>query len=106
MSHAPWFFEFWTYGYWMLGLTASNSQYHQSVAGFNGPISYAGKSNNAEVKLSRLVYRDQTGVQISYYLGVEGELVEMVREKLAQIQHARDEARILERAGRAPGPRQ
>ena len=48
------------YGYWMLGFTASNSQYHQSVESFNGPITYAGKSNNAEVKLSRLLYRDQS----------------------------------------------
>ena len=47
------------YGYWLLGFTASNSQYHQSVAGLNQDYVYAGKSNNAEVKLSRLVYRDQ-----------------------------------------------
>ncbi|WP_445286653.1 ShlB/FhaC/HecB family hemolysin secretion/activation protein [Variovorax atrisoli] len=48
------------YGYWLLGLTASNSQYHQSVAGLNQNYVYAGKSNNAEVKLSRLIYRDQS----------------------------------------------
>jgi hemolysin activation/secretion protein len=48
------------YGYWLLGFTASNSQYHQSVAGLNQDYVYAGKSNNAEVKLSRLVYRDQS----------------------------------------------
>ncbi len=47
------------YGYWLLGFTASNSQYHQSVAGLNQDYVYAGKSNNAEVKLSRLIYRDQ-----------------------------------------------
>ncbi|MGJ7572312.1 ShlB/FhaC/HecB family hemolysin secretion/activation protein [Variovorax sp. RB2P76] len=47
------------YGYWLLGFTASNSQYHQSVAGLNQDYVYAGKSNNAEIKLSRLVYRDQ-----------------------------------------------
>lgn len=47
------------YGYWLLGFTASNSQYHQSVAGLNQDYIYAGKTNNAEVKLSRLVYRDQ-----------------------------------------------
>ncbi|MDH6590521.1 hemolysin activation/secretion protein [Variovorax sp. TBS-050B] len=47
------------YGYWLLGFTASNSQYHQSVAGLSQDYVYAGKSNNAEVKLSRLVYRDQ-----------------------------------------------
>jgi hemolysin activation/secretion protein len=48
------------YGYWLLGLTASNSQYHQSVTGLNQDYVYAGKTNNAEVKLSRLVYRDQS----------------------------------------------
>lgn len=47
------------YGHWLLGLTASNSQYSQSVEGLNQDYVYAGKSNNAEVKLSRLVYRDQ-----------------------------------------------
>ncbi|SFQ75391.1 Haemolysin secretion/activation protein ShlB/FhaC/HecB [Variovorax sp. OK605] len=47
------------YGYWLLGFTASNSQYHQSVAGLNQDYGYAGKSNNAEVELSRLIYRNQ-----------------------------------------------
>ena len=47
------------YGYWLLGFTASNSQYHQSVAGLNQDYIYAGKTNNAEVELSRLIYRDQ-----------------------------------------------
>ena len=47
------------YGHWLLGFTASNSQYHQSVAGLNQDYIYAGKTNNAEVKLSRLIYRDQ-----------------------------------------------
>lgn len=47
-------------GYWMLGFTASNSRYHQTVEGYNGGIIYAGKTNNAEVKLSRLIYRDQS----------------------------------------------
>ncbi|RZI91771.1 MAG: ShlB/FhaC/HecB family hemolysin secretion/activation protein, partial [Rubrivivax sp.] len=45
------------YGHWLLGFTASNSQYHQSMAGLNQDYVYAGKTNNAEVKLSRLVYR-------------------------------------------------
>jgi hemolysin activation/secretion protein len=47
------------WGYWQLGFTASNSQYHQSVAGLAQDYIYAGKTNNAEVKLSRLIYRDQ-----------------------------------------------
>lgn len=47
------------WGYWLLGFTASNSQYSQTVAGLNQDYVYAGKANNAELKISRLVYRDQ-----------------------------------------------
>ncbi|MGO1071672.1 ShlB/FhaC/HecB family hemolysin secretion/activation protein [Lysobacter sp. CA199] len=47
------------YGYWALSLTGSSSEYHQSVAGLNEPYVYSGESGNGEVKLSRLLYRDQ-----------------------------------------------
>jgi hemolysin activation/secretion protein len=47
------------WGDWLLGATASNSQYRQTVAGANAGIVYAGKTRNAELKLSRLVHRDQ-----------------------------------------------
>jgi hemolysin activation/secretion protein len=47
------------YGYWLLGATASNSRYHQRVAWYTEDFSYAGNSSNAEVKLSRGIYRDQ-----------------------------------------------
>lgn len=45
-------------GYWLLGATASKSRYYQTVAGLNGDIVYSGRSDNAEIKLSRLMYRD------------------------------------------------
>ncbi|MBP0597390.1 ShlB/FhaC/HecB family hemolysin secretion/activation protein [Herbaspirillum sp. LeCh32-8] len=45
-------------GYWMLGATMSGSRYHQQIAGANSPIVYSGQSENVELKLSRLVYRD------------------------------------------------
>jgi len=45
-------------GYWMLGGTLSGSRYHQQVAGANNSIIYSGQSENAELKLSRLIYRD------------------------------------------------
>jgi len=47
-------------GYWMLGGTLSGSRYHQQVAGADpkNPIIYSGQSENAELKLSRLIYRD------------------------------------------------
>jgi len=48
-------------GYWLLGLTASSYRYHQSVAGANGPIIYAGTSENQEAALSRVMQRDSRG---------------------------------------------
>ncbi|WP_155835211.1 ShlB/FhaC/HecB family hemolysin secretion/activation protein [Herbaspirillum sp. RV1423] len=50
-------------GYWMLGGTLSGSRYHQQVAGADpaNPIVYSGQSENAELKLSRLIYRDNVG---------------------------------------------
>jgi len=46
------------FGYWLLGLTASQSRYHQSVAGASQTYLYSGESANGEIKLSRLIYRD------------------------------------------------
>lgn len=46
------------YGYWLLGTTFSHNRYHQSVSGLSQNYVYRGTSSNAEVKLSRLVYRD------------------------------------------------
>ena len=46
------------FGYWMLGFTASQNRYHQSVPGTNQTYVYSGKNQNSEIKLSRLIYRD------------------------------------------------
>ncbi|AQR69207.1 hypothetical protein BZG29_13295 [Janthinobacterium sp. LM6] len=46
------------YAYWLLAFTVSDSHYHQSVAGISQDYNYSGASQNREVKLSRLVYRD------------------------------------------------
>jgi hemolysin activation/secretion protein len=46
------------YGYWLLGLTASEYTYHQTVAGINQAYVYSGESQTGEIKLSRLIYRD------------------------------------------------
>ncbi|WP_170855517.1 ShlB/FhaC/HecB family hemolysin secretion/activation protein [Variovorax sp. CF079] len=47
------------YGYWLFGATASQNRYHQTVQGADQDYVYAGESGNAELKLSRLIYRDQ-----------------------------------------------
>lgn len=46
------------FGYWTVGTTVSHSRYFQTVAGASQDYIYSGTSRNAEVKLSRLVYRD------------------------------------------------
>jgi hemolysin activation/secretion protein len=46
------------WGYWTVGATASNSRYHQNVAGLTQDYVYSGTSENAELKVSRMVYRD------------------------------------------------
>ena len=46
------------YGYWLLGVTTNSYDYYQSVAGANQTYRYSGTSENSEVRLSRLLYRD------------------------------------------------
>ncbi|EOC1325573.1 ShlB/FhaC/HecB family hemolysin secretion/activation protein [Cronobacter dublinensis] len=45
------------FGYWTLGLTASDYQYSQTIAGRNADILYAGKSHSLDVQLSRVLHR-------------------------------------------------
>jgi hemolysin activation/secretion protein len=49
------------FGYWLLGATVSKSNYHQLVPGPFEDNDYSGNSNSAEVKLSRIVYRNASG---------------------------------------------
>ncbi|WP_409079864.1 ShlB/FhaC/HecB family hemolysin secretion/activation protein [Pusillimonas sp. SM2304] len=46
------------YGYWTLSATASGYKYRQTVAGYSQNYVYSGTSDNADMRLSRLVYRD------------------------------------------------
>ncbi len=47
-------------GYWLLGATASEYDYHQAVAGAYETYVYSGSSRNADVNLSRLLFRNAT----------------------------------------------
>ncbi len=49
------------WGDWLVGLTQSSSRYQQSVAGLSQDYLYSGRSENADVRLSRLLHRDATG---------------------------------------------
>lgn len=46
------------FGYWQLGLTTSDYNYHQSVAGISQNYIYSGKSQNTDIRLTRVVWRD------------------------------------------------
>lgn len=46
------------YDYWLLGFTTSRYDYHQAVAGISQTYVYSGESENSDVRLSRLIYRD------------------------------------------------
>jgi hemolysin activation/secretion protein len=48
------------YGNWLLGANASGYTYHQTVAGYAANYVYSGTSHNADVRLSRLLYRNAT----------------------------------------------
>lgn len=50
---APW-------GHWLLGATASDYDYHQTVAGAYTDVEFSGKSSNADVRLSRMLFRNAT----------------------------------------------
>lgn len=54
------------YGYWQLGATASSYAYHQTVAGYEQNYVYSGTSHNADVRLSRMLYRNAT-IKLSAY---------------------------------------
>lgn len=45
------------FGYWMLGVTANDYRYHQTIAGQNQDYRYSGKSKNLDVQLSRVLHR-------------------------------------------------
>jgi hemolysin activation/secretion protein len=46
------------YGYWLLGVTTSYYDYRQTVVGATENYIYSGDSQNSEVRLSRLLYRN------------------------------------------------
>jgi len=45
-------------GYWTLGATSSTSSYYQTVAGLSQSYVYRGTSENTDIKLNRLLMRD------------------------------------------------
>ncbi|MFZ4285501.1 ShlB/FhaC/HecB family hemolysin secretion/activation protein [Variovorax sp. HJSM1_2] len=57
------------FGNWLLGATASQNEYHQTVAGASQQYVFSGQTRQAEVKLERLLYRDQHHKTTAYVRG-------------------------------------
>jgi hemolysin activation/secretion protein len=74
------------YGYWTLGATLSESRYYQTVAGLAQDYVYSGTSGNAELKLSRLFYRDATRKSTAYLKAFERHSNNYVDDTEVQIQ--------------------
>jgi hemolysin activation/secretion protein len=74
------------YGYWTLGATVSESRYYQNVTGLTQDYVYSGTSGNAELKLSRLFYRDATRKSTAYLKAFERHSNNYVDDTEVQIQ--------------------
>lgn len=57
------------YDYWLLSFTTSGYDYRQSVAGANQTYVYSGSSENTEIRLSYLFYRDAVRKTSAYVAG-------------------------------------
>lgn len=54
-------------GYWLVGLTVSDYDYHQTVAGYSKDILYAGKSRSLDFQISRVMHRDAVSKTTATY---------------------------------------
>ncbi len=79
------------YGYWLFSASTSGSQYFQSVAGANQEYRYSGNSRNADLKVSRLIWRDAVRKTTASFRGwwrgsknyIDDTEVEVQRRKVA-----------------------
>ena len=77
------------YGYWLLGLTTSKNNYHQEVAGTTQNYIYSGTSQNSDIKISRLVYRDATRKDIISLRGWYRESQNYIDDTEVEVQRRR-----------------
>jgi len=89
------------YGYWLLGATASANRYHQSVAGASQTYVYSGTSDNYEVKVSRLIWRDasnKTTTSLRGYLTTSRNFIDDTEVEVQRRRMAGWEAAVAHRA--------
>jgi hemolysin activation/secretion protein len=77
------------YGYWQWSINASENSYRQAVAGINQTYLYSGTSDNADVRLSRLFYRDAIHKSSAYVKGWVRSSNNLIDDTEVEVQHRR-----------------
>lgn len=77
------------FGYWLLGFTTSSNRYHQTVVGASQDYMYSGESQNSEIKLSRLVYRDAVRKTTLSLSGWKRSSQNFIDDTEVEVQHRR-----------------
>lgn len=54
-------------GWWLFGITASDYDYHQTVAGYSRDFLYAGKSRSLDLQISRVLHRSAASKTTATY---------------------------------------
>ena len=88
------------FGYWLLSATTSTNRYHQTVAGASQDYLYSGTSENDELKLSRVLYRDavnKTTASLRGYLTTSNNFIDDTEVEVQRRRMAGWEAALAHR---------
>ena len=89
------------YGHWLLSATASRNGYHQNVAGMFQNYEYSGTSENTELKLSRLLFRNnahKTTASVRAYLTTSNNFIDDTEVEVQRRRMAGWEATLAHKA--------
>jgi hemolysin activation/secretion protein len=76
-------------GHWQWSFNASESSYRQVVPGFEQPYEYSGTSSSADVRLSRLIYRDALHKSSAHVKGWLRSSNNLIDDRALEVQHRR-----------------
>lgn len=80
------------FGYWMLGATTSDYDYHQTVAGLNQDYLYSGKRKNLNLQLSRVLHRSGTQKTSVSWDVLTSESRNYIEDTEVEVQHRKTSA--------------
>lgn len=80
------------FGYWQVGVTASDYLYHQNVAWANADAQYSGKSKSLNASLSRVLHRNGSQKTTLTYDVITRETHSFVNDTEVEVQHRKTAA--------------